>query len=101
VCSPSTGAMSRASPAHPRRRRAAWTRRPRGDTPTADRQKGELLFGHYFSVATMVREENEPALCELGRRIWVFTCSLDPVPPFVPVLARLVESGYEHRLAEH
>jgi hypothetical protein len=85
---------------------ASWGHRQGGPT------KGELFFGYYFSAATMVREENGPAVCELVRRIGLSTCSLDPVPAFVAVLARLVDSGvalgdvlcdsgYAHRRAEH
>jgi hypothetical protein len=85
---------------------ASWGHRQGGPT------KGELFFGCYFSAATMVREESGPGVCELVRRIWLSTCSLDPVPAFVAVLSRLVDSGvalgdvlcdsgYAHRRAEN
>lgn len=85
---------------------ASWGHRSGGPT------KGELFYGYFFQAATMVREERGPAVCELVRRVGVSTCSLDPVPLFVPVLGRLVrsgvalgdvlcDSGYAHRLATH
>jgi hypothetical protein len=85
---------------------ASWGHRQGGPT------KGELFFGHYLQAATMVRDENGSEVCELVRRILVSTCSLDPVPAFVPVLERLrgsgvvvgdvlCDSGYAHRRAEH
>ncbi len=85
---------------------ASWGHRSAGPT------KGELFFGYFLQAATMVRDENGPEICELVRAMLLTTCSLDPVPAFVPVLERLSasgveigdvlsDSGYAHRRAEH
>lgn len=84
---------------------AAWGHRRGGP------HKGELFFGYYFQAATMVRDEDGPAVPELVRRMAVSSCALDPVPLLVPVLARLgalapvtdvlCDSGYAHRTPEH
>jgi hypothetical protein len=73
--------------------------------------RGEMFFGHYLSAATMVREENGPAVPELARRMTLCSCELDPVRALVKVLLRmpaagiplgdiLDDSGYAHRDAE-
>ena len=99
-----------------------WSRPPRhGTTACADPQaswghrnsnlpgpKGEMFFGYYLSAATMVREENGPAVPELARRMTLTSCHLDPARALVPVLTRmpaagiglgdiLADSGYAHR----
>jgi hypothetical protein len=102
-----------------------WSRPPRhGTTQCADPEaswghrnsnlpgpKGEMFFGYYLSAATMVREENSPAVPELARRMTLTSCHLDPVRAFAKVLLRmpaagippgdvLADSGYAHRDAE-
>ena len=70
--------------------------------------RGEMFFGYYLSAATMMREENSPALPEMARRMTLTSCDLDPVRALVPVLLRmpaagmtlgdiLADSGYAHR----
>jgi hypothetical protein len=70
-----------------------------------------MFFGYYLSAATMVAEENSPAVPELARRMTLASCALDPVRVLVPVLLRmpaagvalgdiLDDSGYAHRDAE-
>ena len=87
---------------------ASWGHR-RGHGPG---QKDELFFGYYLSAATMVNDENGPALPELVRRATLSSCHVDPVPAFVPALEDLAasgaalgdvlaDSGYAHRVAEH
>jgi hypothetical protein len=86
---------------------ASWGRR-HGKGPG---QKDELFFGYYFSLATMVNDENKDAVPELVRAMALSSCREDPVPSFVSVLARLcassvpigdvlADSGYAHRRAE-
>jgi hypothetical protein len=102
-----------------------WSRPPRhGTTGCADPEaarghrntnlpgpRGELFFGYYLSAATMVRDENGPAVPELARRMTLSSCALDPVRVFARVLTRmtvagigpgdiLADSGYAHRDAE-
>jgi hypothetical protein len=69
-----------------------WSRPPpRGTTACADPEahwghrnsnlpgpKGELFFGYYLSAATMVAEENGPAVPELARRMDLSSCAVDP-----------------------
>jgi hypothetical protein len=85
---------------------ASWGHR-RGNGPG---QKHETFYGYYLSAATMVADEQRPAVPELIRRIALTTCSIDPVPAFVPALTRLAgsgvalgdilaDSGYAHRVA--
>ena len=87
---------------------ASWGHR-RGNSPG---QKHESFYGYYLSAATMVADEGGQAVPELIRRITLTTCSSDPVPSLVPVLARLAasgvplgdilaDSGYAHRLARN
>ncbi len=85
---------------------ASWGHRTGGPT------KGELFFGYYFQAATMVREEHGPAVCKLVRRVHLTSCSVDPVPAFVPALRAMVhsgvalgdvlcDSGHAHRIPGH
>jgi hypothetical protein len=87
---------------------ASWGHR-RGTGPG---QKDELFFGYYLSAATMVNEDDGPAVPELVRRATLSSCHVDPVPAFVPALKELArsgvalgdvlaDSGYAHRVAEH
>ena len=73
--------------------------------------KGEMFFGYYLSVATMMREEQGPDVPELARRMILTSCRLDPARALVTVLTRmpaagitlgdiLGDSGYAHRDAE-
>lgn len=86
---------------------ASWGHR-RGDGPG---QRDELFYGSYLGLATMVAEAGA-AVPELVRRMLLTSCSVDPVPAFVPVLTDLVgsgvtlsdvlaDSGYSHRVPEH
>jgi hypothetical protein len=103
----------------------SWALAPHSDGATADPeaswghrrshaigQKDELFYGYYFSAATMVADEAGRRVPELVRRITLTTCSLDPVPAFVPILERLAvsgvtlgdvlaDSGYAHRIARN
>ena len=87
---------------------ASWGHR-RGDGPG---QRDEKFYGFYLGLATMVCEERGPAVPELGRRMLLTSCHVDPVPAFVPVLENMVDtgvplgdvlndSGYSHRIPEH
>ncbi len=88
---------------------AAWGHR-RGGGPG---EKGELFFGHYCSLATMVRDEEGPEVPELVCQMTLSACSHDPVPVFVGALVQaaederlqlgdvLADSGYAHRVPEH
>ncbi len=102
-----------------------WSRPPRhGATGCADPQaawghrntnlpgpKGELFFGYYLSAATMVGEENGPAVPELARRMRLSSCALDPARALAAALLRmppagislgdvLADSGYAYRDAQ-
>lgn len=87
---------------------ASWGRR-KSSQPG---QNDELFFGYEIQAATMVKEEDGPAVPELVRRILITNCHVDPPHAFVGVLARMVESGialgdvladsgYAHRVPEH
>jgi len=92
---------------------ASWGHRKGGGVG----EKSELFFGYYLSLSTMVAEagvtgETRSAVPELVRQMTLTSCHLDPVPAFVPALARLTargvvigdvlaDSGYAHRVAEH
>jgi hypothetical protein len=104
-----------------------WSRPPRhASTECADPEaswghrnsnlpgpKGEMFFGalRCLSAATMVAEENGPAVPELARRMTLTSCHLDPARALAPVLTAipaagiphgdvLADSGYAHRDAE-
>ena len=85
---------------------ASWGHRSAGVA------KEDLFFGYYFSAATMVADEEGPAVPELVRRMALTSCARDPVTAFVPTLEAmaaggialgdvLCDSGYAHRLSEH
>ncbi len=87
---------------------ASWGHR-RGDNPG---QSDEVFFGYYLSLATMVQDEGKSKVPEVVRRANLTTCSVDPVPAFVPVLRNLrasgvvigdilADSGYAHRIANN
>jgi hypothetical protein len=87
---------------------ASWGRR-KSSQPG---QNDELFFGYELQAATMVKEEDGPAVPELVRRILITNCHVDPPRAFVGVLARMVgsgialgdvlaDSGYAHRVPEH
>ena len=88
---------------------AAWGHR-RGGGPG---EKAELFFGHYCSLATMVRDEDGPEVPEVVRQMTLSACSHDPVPLLVEALTQaaaggrlqlgdvLGDSGYAHRVPEH
>ncbi len=87
---------------------ASWGRRKSSQPGCKD----ELFFGYELSAATMVKEEDGPAVPELVRRILLTACDVDPPQAFVRVLARMVDagiglgdvlsdSGYAHRIPEH
>jgi hypothetical protein len=71
-------------------------------------QEGEMFFGYYLSAATMVKDEDGPAVPELVRRITVCNSAHDPAAALVPVLQGmaadgirpgdiLADSGFSHR----
>jgi len=71
-------------------------------------QDSELFFGYYASAATMMRDENGPAVPELARRMTACSCRHDPARALIPVLTAmpaagiplgdiLADSGYAHR----
>ncbi|MHB8497736.1 MAG: hypothetical protein ACYDES_07030 [Acidimicrobiales bacterium] len=89
-------------------RQAVWAHRNSGGRGG----KTELFFGYYGSLATMVADEGEDEVPDVVRAMSLTTCSTDPVPAFIPVLARLrdsgvslgdvlADSGYAHRVPEH
>jgi len=86
---------------------ASWGHR----TSNLPGPRGEMFFGYYLSAATMVREENGPAVPELARRMTLTSCRLDPARALLVVLLGmpaagvrlgdvLDDSGYAHRDAE-
>ena len=103
----------------------SWALAPHADGATADPEaswghrrshaigaRDELFYGYYLSAATMVADEDGNPVAELIRAITLTTCSVDPVPAFVPVLERLArsgvalgdvlaDSGYAHRIARN
>jgi hypothetical protein len=56
-------------------------------------EPGEMFFGYYMPAATMVNDENGPAVPELARRITVCSSAHDPAAALVPVLAGMAASG--------
>jgi hypothetical protein len=88
---------------------AAWGHR-RGGGPG---EKSELFFGHYLSLATMVRDEDGPEVPEVVRQMTLSACSHDPVPILIEALTHAAargrlqlgdvigDSGYAHRVPEH
>lgn len=87
---------------------ASWGHR-RGKHPG---QKDEMFFGYFCQFATMVNDEQAGKVPELGRRMMLTSCEVDPPQAFVPVLASmaasgiairdvLCDSGYSHRVPEH
>ena len=54
---------------------------------------GEMFFGYYMPAATMVNDENGPAVPELARRITACSSAHDPAAALVPVLAGMAASG--------
>lgn len=88
---------------------AAWGHR-RGGGPG---EHSELFFGHYLSLATMVREDGAEEVPELVRQVTLSACDHDPVPVAVGSLVGrferralvpgdlLGDSGYAHRVPEH
>jgi hypothetical protein len=102
-----------------------WSRPPRhGSTECADPEaawghrnsnlpgpRGEMFFGYYLSVVTMVAGEDGPAVPELARRMTACSCHLDPARALAPILTAMPaagiplgdvidDSGYAHRDAE-
>jgi hypothetical protein len=72
-------------------------------------EEGEMFFGYYMPAATMVNDEDGPAVPELTRRITVCSSAHDPAAAIVPVLEAmtadgiklgdvLADSGYSHRI---
>jgi hypothetical protein len=71
--------------------------------------RGEMFYGYYYSAATMVKDENGPALPEMTRRITVTSSAHDPAAALADVLTSmpaagvalsdvLADSGYSHRV---
>ncbi len=99
-CPPPAGTRDCADP------EATWGHR-KGGGPG---QHSDLFFGYFLNAATMIGEEQGPAVPELARRMAVTTCHLDPARAIVPALQRLpaagiplgdilADSGYAHRVA--
>jgi hypothetical protein len=74
-------------------------------------EEGEMFFGYYLSAATMVKDDNGPAVPELARRITACSSARDPAAAIVPVLTGLAaagiplgdiiaDSGYSHRVPD-
>jgi len=70
--------------------------------------RGEMFYG-YYSAATMVNDENGPAMPEMTRRITVTSSTHDPAAALADVLTSmpaagvalgdvLADSGYSHRV---
>ncbi|MDQ1378463.1 MAG: hypothetical protein QOE15_2636, partial [Acidimicrobiaceae bacterium] len=89
-------------------RDASWGHR-RGHAPGA---KDELFYGYYPQAVTLAPQDHGPPVPELGRRLLVTSCHIDPPPALVKTLQRLhrsgvtigdvlADSGYAHRLAAH
>jgi hypothetical protein len=88
---------------------AAWGHR-RGGGPE---EKAEMFFGHYCSLATVVRDEDGPEVPEVVATMTLSACSHDPVPVLVTALTQaagrgrlhlsdvLADSGYAHRVPSH
>jgi hypothetical protein len=101
----------------------SWSRPPRHGTTTCHDPeaawghrntnlpgpRGEMFFGYFLSAATMVGEENGPAVPELARRMTACSCARDPARALVPVLEKMpangiglgdiiADSGYSHRV---
>jgi len=83
---------------------ASWGHR----TANLPGPEGELFFGYYLSVLTMIRDENHPPVPGLARRMTLSSCHLDPVRALAPVVLRMPaagiplgditdDSGYAHR----
>lgn len=86
---------------------AAWGHR----NTTYPGPKGELFYGRYLSMLTMVGDDNGPPPPELVRRMTVASCALDPAVALAGVLTALpgqgvplgdvlVDSGYSYRVAD-
>ncbi len=56
-------------------------------------QEGEMFFGYYATAATMVNDEDNPAVPEPVRRITVCSSAHDPAAALVPVLQAMAASG--------
>lgn len=68
---------------------ASWGHRA-GDGPG---QHKEVFYGYFPQAATMVADEDGPAVPELARRLLVTSAHVDPVRAFVGVLHRLQHAG--------
>jgi hypothetical protein len=99
-CPPPKGTSDCADP------EASWGHR-KGGGPG---QHSDLFFGYFLNAATMIGEEQGPAVPELARRMTLTSCHLDPARAIVPVLQKmpaagiplgdiLADSGYAHRIA--
>jgi hypothetical protein len=85
----------------------SWSRPPsHGSTDCADPearwghrnvnlkiQKGEMFFGYYLAAAVMVRDENDPPVPELVRRITACSSAHDPAAALAAVLQDMAASG--------
>jgi hypothetical protein len=67
-------------------------------------QKGQMFFGYYLPAATMVKDEDRPAVPELVRRITVCNTPTTPPPPWSRSCKAwprpgdiLADSGFSHR----
>jgi hypothetical protein len=73
--------------------------------------QNELFYGYYLQAITTVRDEHDPEIPELVRRIHLAGCQHDPPAQIIPVLQRmhadgirigdlLADSGYSYRQPE-
>ena len=88
---------------------ASWGHRRGGGAG----EKAAMFFGHYCSLATVVREEDGPEVPEVVAAMTLSGCSHDPVPVLVTALTQaaergrlhlgdvLADSGYAHRVPGH
>ena len=85
--------------------KAGWGHRNVGRTI----EEGEMFYGYYLSAATMVADENGPAVPELARRITAGSPAHDPAAALAQVLTGMAasgirpgdiiaDSGYAHRV---
>ncbi len=108
-----TDVEARARPVRHDRQAPALTPRPDGVTATSTSRSPEARcsIGYYFSAATMVADENGPAVPELTRRITLASTAHDPAAALAGVLTSmpasgiplgdvLADSGYSHRVPD-
>lgn len=75
---------------HQRRsdREAAW-----GHRTVTHPAENDMFFGYYLQALTAVRDEHDPQVPELVRRMHLASCQHDPPTEIVPVIQRMHTSG--------